>query len=114
MKFFTAITALAAAGAASAAAISERGWGSPIPGYPWGNGICLTDQQANFLVQQYMGLLTNPNRQQVNQTAQYLVTNNYFESSDSINILAGFPLGSNSFNGKQDFIGKTDTLGENS
>lgn len=110
MKFFTAITALAAAGVASAAAITERGWGSPIPNYPWGNGVCLTDQQATFIVNAYMNILTNPNRQAANATAQTLVTNNYVETSDSINMLAGYPLGGPSFSGKTAFIGTSHTF----
>lgn len=66
---------------------------SPIPGYPWGYGNCLNDQQASFIVEQFRLILASPNRQTANTIAQTLIANNYVESSDSINILAGYPVG---------------------
>lgn len=78
---------------------------SPISGYPMGNGLCLTDAQAKFLAGQFKSVLTNPDRQAANVTATALVADSYVETSDSINILAGFPLGGSTFSGKQAFIG---------
>jgi len=77
---------------------------SPIPNYPLGNGFCLTDSQANFIAAQFQSILTNPNRQGANVTAQTLVTTNYVETSDSINTLAGYPLGGSTFVGRTGFI----------
>ena len=65
---------------------------SPIPGYPFGNGFCLTDKQANFLVSTFAGALENTNRQATNATMQVLLANNWVEQSDSINTLAGYPV----------------------
>lgn len=65
---------------------------------------CLSDSQAGQIVNAFESILTNPNRQQANKTAQALIANNYQEISDSINSLAGFPLGSVTFNGKTAFI----------
>ena len=64
---------------------------SPIPGYPIGLIPCLNDEQANFIVAAFQSILTNPNRQSANVTAQTLVADNYVETSDSINTLAGYP-----------------------
>ena len=65
---------------------------SPIPGYPLGNGICLTDQQSQFLVKTFVSALANTNRAATNATLQALLASNYAEESDSINTLAGYPV----------------------
>ena len=65
---------------------------------------CMNDWQAQQVVSGFMNILTNPNRQAANATAQTLIADNYEEISDSINSLAGYPLGSITFNGKQAFI----------
>lgn len=80
------------------------GGGNGVPGYPFGFPGCLSDQQAAFVVKQYKSILTNPDRKAAATTAQTLVDNNYVETSDSINVLAGYPEGGASFNGKQAFI----------
>ena len=49
-------------------------------------------------------MLTNPNRNAVSTTAQTLIADGYVETSDSINILAGYPIGGASFTGKQTYI----------
>ena len=90
MRFFKlAITATAAA-TALAGTISNPF--SPIPGYPLGNGFCLTDQQSQFLVSTFVNALANTNRAATNTTMQALLASNYAEESDSINILAGYPV----------------------
>lgn len=84
--------AVLAASAATALAGTITNPFSPIPGYPLGNGICLTDQQATFLVNTFVGALANSNRAATNTTMLALLANNYAEQSDSINILAGYPV----------------------
>jgi hypothetical protein len=92
MRFLS--LAVLAASAASALAGTITNPFSPIPGYPLGNGICLTDQQSNFLVNTFVGALANTNRAATNTTMQTLLASNYAESSDSINILAGYQVSS--------------------
>lgn len=65
---------------------------SPVPGYPRGNSHCLSDQQATFLVNTFKGMLTNTDRNGANKTAQILLAEGFVEESDSINILAGYPV----------------------
>jgi hypothetical protein len=77
---------------------------SPIPGYPLGNPFCLSDQQATFLVNTFSAMLSNPDRNATQATGQTLIADGYTETSDSINILAGFPLGSSSFTSKQAYL----------
>ena len=94
MKFSTIAVAANAIATASAGTIDHeaRNLLSPIRGYPFGNGFCLSDSQANFLAEQFKSVLTNPNRQAANTLATVLVASNYVETSDSINLLAGFPV----------------------
>ena len=95
MKFTRAIAALATIGSAVAGAIPTSQFKnpfSPIPGYPMGNGLCLTDQQAQFIVNAFETILVAPNRQVANTTAQTLIADGYVEESDSINFLAGYPV----------------------
>lgn len=80
MQFKTIALAIAAA----TSALALPGYGSTVPGYPWGFGFCLSDQQANWVVQQYKSILTNNNRAAAVQTANQLLDNNYQETSDSI------------------------------
>ena len=87
MKF---LSLLATATAVTAWSIPNP-W-SPIPGYPMGNTVCLSDAQANFLVQTFSTMLSNPDRSKTQSMANVLLDNSYTESSDSINQLAGFPV----------------------
>jgi len=64
---------------------------------------CLTDDQAYSLVQQFKSILTNPDRSAANATAQVVIADGYVETSDSINSLAGYPLGGPSFVGKETY-----------
>lgn len=107
MKFTSTIAALATIGSAVAGLIPNgqlKNPFSPIPGYPIGNGLCLTDQQAQFIVNAFKTILTAQDRQVANATAQTLIADGYVEESDSINILAGYPLGGPSFSGKQTYV----------
>lgn len=93
---FLSLIALAASAATSVLAFPYNGTASnrfsPIPGYPLGNGFCLTDSQAKFLVSTFSGALANTNRNATNATMQVLLASNWIEQSDSINILAGYPV----------------------
>ena len=66
--------------------------GKSVPGYPWGWGNCLNDQQAAFIVKQFKSILTNPDRQAAVKIANDMLADNYVETSDSINVLAGYPV----------------------
>ena len=94
MKFFATLAATAAAIGAAAAAPGGGNYQSPspIPGYPPGIPWCLSDQQANFIVKNYAALLSSPSGAAKNQTAQVSIADGYTETSDSIDILAGFPV----------------------
>jgi hypothetical protein len=96
MKFSSVLVAASAVATATAGTVANeaRGWTpvSPLKGYPWGNGFCLTDSQANFLAEQFRQVLTLQDRKASVALAGQLVTDNYVESSDSIAILAGTPV----------------------
>ncbi|RMZ89028.1 hypothetical protein DV736_g3747, partial [Chaetothyriales sp. CBS 134916] len=62
------------------------------------------NKTEKFLVNQFKSVLSNPDRTAANATATVLVTENYVEESDSINILAGYPLGGPSFSGRTAFV----------
>jgi len=59
---------------------------------PKRTSTCLTDAKANYFVQGFKSILTNPDREAANATAQVLVATGYVETSDSINSLAGYPV----------------------
>ena len=52
----------------------------------------MTDDMAYSVYNGFMDILTNPDRQAANATAQALIADAYVEESDSINSLAGFPV----------------------
>ena len=53
---------------------------------------CLSDDDAQAVIDAFHDILTNPDRQAANATAQQVIDTNYQESSDSINSLAGYPV----------------------
>lgn len=65
-----------------------------VPGYPSSvvGLACLDDSQASFIVDKFRSILTNPDREAAGKTAQDLIAETYLEESDSINILAGYPV----------------------
>lgn len=65
-----------------------------LQGYPYGWGPCLSDGQAAWIVSNFKSILTNPDRNASAQTATKLLDNSYVETSDSINVLAGYPVSS--------------------
>lgn len=89
MKFaLWAVTAAFATGAVAAPSTTVvRGLDKKDEG-----DCCLNDYQATYLVEQFKSILTNPDRQAANQTAQTVIADDYVEVSDSINSLAGYPV----------------------
>jgi hypothetical protein len=84
---FLSVAAIAACATTALGSLSNPF--SPIPNYPLGNGICLTDSQAKFLVNTFATALSNSNRAATNATMQVLLSNSFFEESDSIDNLEG-------------------------
>lgn len=64
-----------------------------------GTVTCLTSDTASYLVNGFASLLTNYN----NATAEALLASDFTDTSDSINWLAGYPIGSTTFPSKQAF-----------
>ncbi|KPI39672.1 uncharacterized protein AB675_3500 [Cyphellophora attinorum] len=85
----------------------------PSPKYPSppnkDHHNCLTTEQATSIVATFSSFLTNPNRTATAEIAQALLAEGYVEESDSINYLAGYPLGSQSFTGKEAYISDLST-----
>jgi len=65
---------------------------------PWpGNGqgpACLDDSAVNSLIDGYTYLLRFPQGAEFNATANAILSDSFFVSSDSINSLAGIPVSS--------------------
>lgn len=95
-----------------AGAMASPSWGPWGPGGPGGpNGPpagppnCLNDAQVQKIISGYSYLLINPQGANFNATANALLSDSFFVSSDSIDSLAGIPLGVNPYPSKQAFIG---------
>ncbi|KIW19501.1 hypothetical protein PV08_00073 [Exophiala spinifera] len=101
MKFLGVVTSLALA----STAVAAPGW-TPWQqgGKPQGPSSCLTQNDANDIVNKFISVLDHPDVDASNATAQALIADGFFEKSDSINLLAGFPAGSDSFSGKAQYI----------
>ena len=82
MQFFT--LALSTLLATAAVASPVKKWNE------WEN--CLTDAQANYLVQSFKQILSDPNRTAIVAIAEEIIATDYVEISDSINSLAGYPV----------------------
>ncbi|KAJ9652680.1 hypothetical protein H2198_008083 [Neophaeococcomyces mojaviensis] len=86
----------------SLGALAQPAWG------PWGNGHgapdCLNDAKVKTILDGYTYLLESPQGADFNTTAESLLSDSFFVSSDSINTLAGYPLGVNAYPSKQAFI----------
>ncbi|KAK5467069.1 hypothetical protein LTS15_000039 [Exophiala xenobiotica] len=101
MKLFSILAPLALASTVAAA----PGWGDwhgGKPSCPTDN--CLTQADADDIVSKFMSVLDHPDVSAANATAQALIADGFFEKSDSINMLAGHPVGSESFSGKAQYI----------
>lgn len=59
-----------------------------------GKERCCTDDQVNHLVQIYHQHLTNPDRQAAADAAAAILAEGYSQYSESVNSLAGTPVGS--------------------
>ena len=84
MQFFTVALSAFLATAAVASPVATK-WNG------WGDG-CLTDAQANYLVQSFKQILSDPNRTAIVAIAEEIIATDYVEISDSINSLAGYPV----------------------
>lgn len=75
-----------------ASAVAVPSWG------PWGGHggpggpKCLSDAQVNSIISQYSYLLINPQGSNFVATANSLLSDSFFVSSDSIDSLAGIPV----------------------
>ncbi|KIW87055.1 uncharacterized protein Z519_12352 [Cladophialophora bantiana CBS 173.52] len=65
---------------------------------------CLSDAQATSIVSAWKTILTSPDRASASATAQTLIADEFLETSDAINSLAGNSLGNATFDGKDGFI----------
>ncbi|OAP56296.1 hypothetical protein AYL99_09475 [Fonsecaea erecta] len=65
---------------------------------------CLSDAQATDIVSAWKTILTSPDRASASAAAQALIADEYLETSDSINSLAGNSLGNATFSDKDSFI----------
>ncbi|KIV94232.1 hypothetical protein PV10_02019 [Exophiala mesophila] len=66
---------------------------------------CLQQSDAEDIVNNFIAFLDHPDIAAANVTAQALLAEGFYEKSDSINMLAGHPIGSVTFEGKQSYIG---------
>ena len=80
MKFFGVLAPLVMA----TTALAAPGWGDR-------NGA-LSQRDAEDIVAKFSSILTHADIPTANKTAQALIAEGYTETSDSINILAGFPV----------------------
>lgn len=82
MRFFTIAASFLAV--ASASALPERRWNN------WNK--CLTQDQANSIVSQFIVGLEHPDVPAANVTLQALLADDFEETSDSILSLQGLPV----------------------
>lgn len=78
---------------------SSSSSGTTCPAALWGYDPCLTAGSASCLVDGFASLLTA----YTNATANSLLANSFTDTSDSINFLGGYPLGSTTFPSKTAF-----------
>ena len=81
MKFLSILAPLALVSAAVA-----------LPAWNDWNGNCVTQAEADDIVNKFASILAHSNVNAANATAQALIADGFFEKSDSINLLAGFPV----------------------
>lgn len=114
MKFSVA-TVLAVAGIAAAVPLAEPQYGRPSSAptsassyNPYSGGppaasspapSCLTSADATSLVNSFQSLISNYTL----ATAEKVLTSDFTDTSDSINMMAGYPLGSTTFPSKAAF-----------
>lgn len=92
MKFITAVASLALASAVSAAP-SWADWApKSCPEVECPVDTCLQQSDAEDIVNKFISVLNHPDVEASNATAQALIGDDFFEESDSINMLAGHPV----------------------
>ena len=102
MKFTITLAAVAAFASAAYAAPSY------FPGCS--KHKCLTQGMADKFVTRFIGVLEHQDTDLGNftQTMEIMLADDFQEISDSINSLAGFPLGSVTTDGKETYIQETE------
>ncbi|OCT47364.1 hypothetical protein CLCR_02632 [Cladophialophora carrionii] len=101
MKFSSILAPLALASTV-AALPSWRDWHGAGPA--WRGKGCLTQADADDIVAKFISILDHPDVDAANATAQALIGPDFFEKSDSINMLAGHPVGAVTFSGKAKYV----------
>ena len=102
MKLLSLLVSVAlASGALATPTVEERGFGFPggFEGRP--SKTCLYPAAATSLVSSFKSVLTNPDRQAANATAQIIIADNFTETSDSIDTLAGYPVRTSTLHSKR-------------
>ncbi len=91
MQFLSILAPLALA----TTAVALPGWGD------WhGHGpkcpesTCLTQADAETVVDSFIAIIDHPDVAAANASAQKYLADSFFEKSDSINLLAGYPVSS--------------------
>jgi hypothetical protein len=89
MKFSNILASVALASTATALP-SWKDWHGARPS--WVGSGCLTQADADDIVAKFVSILDHPDVNASNATAQALIGPDFFEKSDSINMLAGHPV----------------------
>ena len=89
---FSAIFAPLALASTVAAFPGWIDWHGKRPFCPQVQDSCLTQADADNIVAKFISILDHPDVTAANVTAQALIGPNFFEKSDSINMLAGHPV----------------------
>ncbi|KAK3682985.1 hypothetical protein B0T22DRAFT_386824 [Podospora appendiculata] len=109
MRFLKSLLTLTlAAVGVSAAAVTPRGPAPVVPAALTRRTHCLCQSDVNVLIAAYTRILTKWDP----ADAKYL-SDDFVDTSDSINILAGIPLGSPTFPSKAAFISHETTQPDN-
>ncbi len=91
MKFSSVLASVAFASSALALPGNWNDWVKGGPLCPPANN-CLTQGDADDIVAKFVSLLDHPDVNAANATAQALLGPDFYEKSDSINMLAGHPV----------------------
>ncbi|KAK4939745.1 hypothetical protein LTR10_020029 [Elasticomyces elasticus] len=94
------LSALALANPTPSQSYKSTSSGTTCPAALWGYDPCLTAGSAQCLVNGFASLLTAPS---VNASANAILAPSFSDTSDSINFLAGYALGSTTFPSKTAF-----------
>ncbi|KAK3317042.1 hypothetical protein B0H66DRAFT_576657 [Apodospora peruviana] len=112
MRFITTLLSLAAASISTAAVVDKHHAASAntLSSHARGYGPqCLFPADADKLTDAYVRMITKWD----DADAKYLSDDKFKDTSDSINILAGIPLGSVTFPSKQAFLDHMHTAPDN-